>query len=78
MLINDGLTPMLETCVVMRDEWTFVLEKAWGQVQQICLLRDSYVLCLDCVKEILFVLIDLRDTMRCATQSVRQSGQSGR
>ena len=34
VMLSDALQPMLETVVVMKDEWIFVLEKVWGQVQQ--------------------------------------------
>mmetsp|Transcript_10158 Transcript_10158/g.30099 ORF Transcript_10158/g.30099 Transcript_10158/m.30099 type:complete len:368 (+) Transcript_10158:211-1314(+) len=64
----DVLAPTLETVVVLKDEWTFMLERVWGQVQMIASLRGSYAMAVEPLRAIMLVMIDLRDTMRqCET-----------
>ena len=47
-----------------------VLRVGHSQVQQISSLRASYLLVVDQVKDVLFVLLDLRDTMRQCEQDL--------
>ena len=61
---TDVLLELFSETVVLKPQWNFVDEKVGGVVEQVALHRAHYAVCEPIVKQVLFVLIEIWETLR--------------
>jgi len=60
----DVLLPLVDTVVVLRDEWRYMDEKLGGIVAQIAAYRKQYWVCEPCLRPMICIISELGEMMR--------------